>query len=326
MCSEAAIQISHVTSSSPSTFANPSPAPGSRPKTSAASGAASRPTTSITRKSPSAASIAAGEGTLDANVALRPPRLAAAAHRGLHARRPRPHRLLRLRAQEHRDRAAGRRRGGPRRGRDLRAGRPRRPAAGRSGARARPASSRSTPSPSTSAALDTFPGYTPEQDVYRRYRRWAFESAALDLALRQADTSLHELLGRTAEPVTFVVSSRMGEPPTIDPVDAPAGPSTPTLRFKLDATPDWTEELIEQLQATRRGRLDRLQGRLQGHASSTSRPTRTSTAGSPRPSPTPGSRTRTSRPTRRAARSPPTRTGSPGTRRSTTSRTSSPPR
>ena len=42
------------------------------------------------------------------------------------------------------------------------------------------------------ATLDTFPGYTPEQDVYRRYRRWGFESAALDLALRQAGTSLHE--------------------------------------------------------------------------------------------------------------------------------------
>ena len=58
----------------------------------------------------------------------------------------------------------------------------------------------------------------PQQDVYRRYRRWGFESAALDLALRQADTSLHELLGRTPEPVTFVVSSRMGDPPTIAPV------------------------------------------------------------------------------------------------------------
>ena len=34
--------------------------------------------------------------------------------------------------------------------------------------------------------LDLFPGFTPEQAAYRRYRRWAFESAALDLALRQA--------------------------------------------------------------------------------------------------------------------------------------------
>ena len=97
--------------------------------------------------------------------------------------------------------------------------------------------------------LDLFPGYTPEQDVYRRYRRWAFESAALDLALRQADTSLHELLDRAAEPVTFVVSSRMGDPPTIDPVTRRLA-RYPALRFKLDGTPDWTEELIEQLQET----------------------------------------------------------------------------
>ena len=99
------------------------------------------------------------------------------------------------------------------------------------------------------ATLDTFPDYTPEQPVYRSYRRWGFESAALDLALRQAGTSLHELLGRAAEPVTFVVSSRMGEPPTIAPV-ARRLAVYPALRFKLDATPDWPEELIGELQAT----------------------------------------------------------------------------
>jgi hypothetical protein len=99
------------------------------------------------------------------------------------------------------------------------------------------------------ATLDLFPGYEPEQPVYRRYRRWGFESAALDLALRQAHTSLHEILGRTAAPVTFVVSSRMGEPPTIDPVRRRLA-VYPGLRFKLDATPDWPQELIEQLQAT----------------------------------------------------------------------------
>jgi len=99
------------------------------------------------------------------------------------------------------------------------------------------------------ATLDTFPDYTPEQPVYRSYRRWGFESAALDLALRQAGTSLHELLGRAAEPVTFVVSSRMGEPPTIAPV-ARRLAVYPALRFKLDATPDWPEELIGQLQET----------------------------------------------------------------------------
>ena len=85
--------------------------------------------------------------------------------------------------------------------------------------------------------------------MYRRYRRWGFESAALDLALRQSQTSLHELLGRTPEPVTFVVSSRMGQPPTIAPVTRRLA-VYPGLRFKLDATPDWPEELIAQLQET----------------------------------------------------------------------------
>src|SRR3954447_22414825 len=88
-------------------------------------------------------------------------------------------------------------------------------------------------------ALDLFPGFTPQQPVYRRYRRWGFESAALDLALRQAGTSLHEILGRAVEPITFVVSSRMGEPPTIAPV-ARRLARYPGIRFKLDATPDWT--------------------------------------------------------------------------------------
>src|SRR4051795_6203710 len=65
--------------------------------------------------------------------------------------------------------------------------------------------------------LDLFPA-EPVRDVSRRYRRWAFESAALDLALRQAGQSLAEVLGRELRPLTFVVSLRLGEPPTIEPV------------------------------------------------------------------------------------------------------------
>ena len=45
------------------------------------------------------------------------------------------------------------------------------------------------------AGLDLFPA-PPENEVYRRYRNWAFESAALDLALRQAGEPLHTVLGR----------------------------------------------------------------------------------------------------------------------------------
>jgi L-alanine-DL-glutamate epimerase-like enolase superfamily enzyme len=96
--------------------------------------------------------------------------------------------------------------------------------------------------------LDTFPA-EPVRDVSRRYRRWAFESAALDLALRQADRSLADVLGRELRPLTFVVSLRLGEPPTIEPVRERLA-LYPTLRFKLDPTDEWTDELIAELVAT----------------------------------------------------------------------------
>src|SRR3954470_20412038 len=68
-------------------------------------------------------------------------------------------------------------------------------------------------------ALDTFPGFEPEMPVFRAYRRWGLESGALHLALRRAATSLPAGVGREPRPITFVVSSRMGEPPTIAPVE-----------------------------------------------------------------------------------------------------------
>jgi hypothetical protein len=98
--------------------------------------------------------------------------------------------------------------------------------------------------------LDLFPAGAPRSEVFRNYRRWGYESAALDLALRQAGTSLSEVLDRPLEPVRFVVSSRMGEPPTIAPVMRRLA-RYPDLRFKLDATPDWDDELIAGLLETR---------------------------------------------------------------------------
>jgi hypothetical protein len=94
--------------------------------------------------------------------------------------------------------------------------------------------------------LDTFPAGAPAFEVRRNYRRWGFESAALDLALRQAGRSLDDVLGRELRPVTFVVSSRMGDPPTLEPVTRRLA-RYPWLRFKLDGTPDWDEALIEGL-------------------------------------------------------------------------------
>src|SRR3954447_17212833 len=59
------------------------------------------------------------------------------------------------------------------------------------------------------------------------YRRWAYESAALDLALRQNGMSLHEALGREPRPVNFVVSLRLGKPPTMGPIQSALAPAPP---------------------------------------------------------------------------------------------------
>src|SRR3954465_12540728 len=94
-------------------------------------------------------------------------------------------------------------------------------------------------------SLDLFPA-EPVRPVSRLYRRWSFESAALDLALRQAQGPLHEWLGIDPRPVEFVVSLRLGDPPTTEPLRRRLD-SYPSLRFKLDPTNDWTEELFVEL-------------------------------------------------------------------------------
>ena len=86
----------------------------------------------------------------------------------------------------------------------------------------------------------------PERHDYLDYRRWAFESAALDLALRQAGRSLGEIVGRKPRPVTFVASAGLGDPPTTERVRAFLA-LYPTLRFKLDARPDWTDGIFDEL-------------------------------------------------------------------------------
>ncbi|HUN78480.1 MAG TPA: hypothetical protein VMU32_06135 [Solirubrobacteraceae bacterium] len=98
------------------------------------------------------------------------------------------------------------------------------------------------------AELDLFP-QPPQREVSRRYRIWAFESAALDLALRQAGTTLHGALGRTPRPVRFVVSLRLGEPPSLHPLRARLE-LYPGLRFKLDPTSSWDDALVAELAAT----------------------------------------------------------------------------
>ena len=100
--------------------------------------------------------------------------------------------------------------------------------------------------------LDLFPDSPPVRDFSGHYRRWAFESAALDLALRQGGTPLHEALGRDPKPLTFVCSTRLstfGEdaaPSSIEPVTKRLA-KYPGTRFKLDPENDLTDELIAEL-------------------------------------------------------------------------------
>ena len=72
-------------------------------------------------------------------------------------------------------------------------------------------------------------------------RRWGLESAALDLALRQAGSSLAAAVGRDPQPVRFVVSQRK-----VHELLA----LYPELRFKLDALDEWTDETAAELAAT----------------------------------------------------------------------------
>jgi hypothetical protein len=88
--------------------------------------------------------------------------------------------------------------------------------------------------------LESFSAALPD-DLYE-YRRWAFESAALDLALRQAGRSLAEAVAREPSPLTFVVSTRQG-------IDEWRG-LYPGIRFKLDAEDDWTDGVVADLAAT----------------------------------------------------------------------------
>jgi hypothetical protein len=94
--------------------------------------------------------------------------------------------------------------------------------------------------------LDLWAG-EPEMPASVDYRRWAFESAALDLALRQAGSSLGDLLEREFRPVRFVASTRADIAP-YRALDA-------NLEFKLDVDADWTAELMQQLAATDRVRV-----------------------------------------------------------------------
>ncbi|HEY4095535.1 MAG TPA: hypothetical protein VGM33_08505 [Baekduia sp.] len=98
------------------------------------------------------------------------------------------------------------------------------------------------------AGLDVWPE-EPEWDMARRLRRWAFESAALDLALAQSGRTLGEVLGRTPAPLRFVNSLGLGDPPSFATIGRRLE-RYPGLRFKLDAQASWSASLIAEVAAT----------------------------------------------------------------------------
>ena len=79
----------------------------------------------------------------------------------------------------------------------------------------------------------------PKMGASTDYRRWAFESAGLDLALRQAGVSFAQAVGRSYEPVRFVASTRRVIEPYLE--------LNPALEFKLDVAEDWDAPLMERL-------------------------------------------------------------------------------
>jgi hypothetical protein len=110
--------------------------------------------------------------------------------------------------------------------------------------------------------LDLFPT-PPEREDFRHYRRWGVESAALDLALRQHDLDLATALDRTYDPVEFVVSTRLGEPPTTDRLEQVLD-VRPDTEFKLDPTTDWSAELAAEVADLAPVRICDLKGQYEG--------------------------------------------------------------
>ena len=111
--------------------------------------------------------------------------------------------------------------------------------------------------------LDLFPGGAPEREAFYDYRRWGFESAALDLALQQAETTLAEALDASYDPVRFLASTRLGEPPTLDRIEAFQSRLS-DAEFKLDPTDEWTADVIDQLSSAAAVRVLDLKGHYHG--------------------------------------------------------------
>src|SRR5688500_310841 len=100
--------------------------------------------------------------------------------------------------------------------------------------------------------LDSFSALVADQPGYRP---WGLESAALDLALGQAGAPLAEAVGREARPIRYVVSQKAAHEWRA---------FYPALRFKLDASDSWTDEVVAELAATRAVDVVDLKGLYEG--------------------------------------------------------------
>ena len=85
------------------------------------------------------------------------------------------------------------------------------------------------------------------EELTEGFRRWAFESAALDLALRQNELALGQAFGREERPVRFAVSTRAAPERWLE--------VAPGLEFKLDAEKDWDRPLLRRLRELDRVRV-----------------------------------------------------------------------
>jgi hypothetical protein len=85
------------------------------------------------------------------------------------------------------------------------------------------------------------------EELAEGFRRWAFESAGLDLALRQNELGLGQVFGRQELPVRFVVSTRAAPERWLE--------VAPGLEFKLDAEKDWGRPLLRDLRELDRVRV-----------------------------------------------------------------------
>ena len=119
--------------------------------------------------------------------------------------------------------------------------------------------------------LDLFPGAAPERDASRHYRRWAYESAALDLALRQNGLALWEVVERDPQPLRFVCSTRLGgfgeqRAQVVDRGDPQAARALPGARVQARPRERLGPGADRRDRRARAGAGARPEGHVQGHS------------------------------------------------------------